>query len=673
MDSDRKPRSILLLAGLFLVYGFSAYFGLKFSAINKFSALVWLPSGIAFAAMVISGRWVWPAVFFSAFAVNYYTGAPFAAAIGIAAGNTLEGVAAASLCSTSRGFRVSLDRLSDVIKLISASVVCTLISASIGVTSLWLNGTLSGPQVLDSWTQWWAGDALGAMSITPLLLTLSRRDSFQRLSWSNAGIFEKIAFAVILFGLSFAVLSGSPFLVTLIGLRAVYILVPMLLWGAMRFGQRGAAVVTFTICLFAAWNTAHGIGPFIDQSFVANLLNLFVFVVTIAITGMFVGSVVSERESERQVAEFANSAKSEFLANMSHEIRTPLGAVIGFSELVADPEISDEKRGDYLAAIHRNGEALTNLINDILDLSRIEAGKVTVHVTEAAVAEVVKDVQVVLAKKAEEKKIDIKVVIDGSVPEIISTDAMRLRQILINLLGNAIKFTQHGSVSLTVQRDRQTLLFTVQDTGVGIRQEDIEKLFKSFSQADTSFKRRHGGTGLGLVLARRLAQLLGGDVVLKETALGVGSTFILTIDIGAESLESLERTSKTSGDEQSLRGLSILLAEDLLDNQVMISQILQLVGAKVDMAQNGKEAVEKALKGRYDVILMDLQMPVMDGYEATASLRQSGYHGKIIAVTAYALENEKQRCLESGFDGHIAKPVRRAELVGNLQQFLLKC
>jgi CheY-like chemotaxis protein len=285
--------------------------------------------------------------------------------------------------------------------------------------------------------------------------------------------------------------------------------------------------------------------------------------------------------------------------------------------------------------------------------------------------EVLTDTKTLLDLQASDKGISLDVTVDDAIPEKIKTDPLRLRQILINIVGNAIKFTSKGSVKLHIKMSmvngRQMLTFVVTDTGLGIRPDQINKLFAPFSQADVSTKRKYGGTGLGLVLSKRFANLLGGDVVLSESTPDKGSTFTITIDPGAvvnSSAQSQMAKLNDSG-KSGLRldGIRVLLAEDSIDNQTLVTRFLKLAGASVDIASDGKEATQKAKSDHYDVLLMDLQMPVMDGYEATSQLRREGYQGKIVALTAHALSEERDRCLKSGFDDHISKPVNRDLLI----------
>lgn len=380
----------------------------------------------------------------------------------------------------------------------------------------------------------------------------------------------------------------------------------------------------------------------------------------------------------KQAAESANQAKSAFLANMSHEIRTPLGAVLGFSELLTGPDASTSEKVSFVAAIKRNGELLSKIINDILDLSKVEAGRLEAERRAVAVDDIISDISL-LGLMASEKGIELNVSCEANVPKIIETDPMVIKQVLMNIVGNSIKFTERGSVNvklklLHVSGGRHQLAFAITDTGQGIDKDQVDKLFQPFSQADISTRRKFGGTGLGLVLAKRMSNLLGGDVVLTETVPGKGSTFTITIDPGSPfdfSSEGLREEIKVQippGAESGtkLNGLRVLLAEDSADNQILVGRFLRMAGALVEMAENGEVAIEKMRHNKFDVVLMDLQMPLMDGYEATTELRRQGYQTPIIALTAHALNQERTRCLASGFDEHISKPIDRHTLVNGI-------
>jgi PAS domain S-box-containing protein len=390
--------------------------------------------------------------------------------------------------------------------------------------------------------------------------------------------------------------------------------------------------------------------------------------------------IQQELKDARDAAEVANSTKSAFLANMSHEIRTPLGAVLGFSELLLNDDMSASDRHNSVEVIKRNGQLLSNIINDILDLSKVEAGKMEIERIEVPFSEIMKEISSSLSLGASEKGLKLIVGSQGTIPNYIKTDPLRLRQILLNIVGNAIKFTQRGSVQVTFQMINVDgdlkLAFIVKDTGEGIQPEQINRLFVPFSQADASTTRKFGGTGLGLVLSKKLANSLGGDIVLTETTPGKGSTFTITIDPGEVNLEveskSQYQFSNMAATKEglSLSPLNILLVDDSLDNQLLITRILKKAGAAVTTASNGREGYEQALNGSYDVVLMDLQMPEMDGYEATKLLRNNSYKKPIIALTAHAMKEERERSLKSGFDNHITKPIDQKLLINTLSSYV---
>ncbi len=371
-------------------------------------------------------------------------------------------------------------------------------------------------------------------------------------------------------------------------------------------------------------------------------------------------------------AERANLSKTQFLANMSHEIRTPIGAILGFTDLMKNPANAPEENLNYMGIVERNSQQLLRLIDDILDLSKVEAGKMTIEQIEFSFAEMLTDFIAVMAFKAGEKGIGFQFDVESKVPDILYTDPVRLRQILTNTVGNALKFTDKGSVEFCVHYEEPCLKFVVKDTGVGISKEQQSRLFQPFAQADTSTTRKFGGTGLGLVLSRRLSENLGGKLELQESDPHFGSTFVIVINspllphaklVGKEALVYSATQPRTLNRSRALTGLKVLLVEDSPDNQILITTYLRKEGAKIKVASDGLQGVEAALSGNYDVLLMDIQMPLLDGYEATRSLREKGYAKPIIALTAHAMIEERNKCLEAGFDDFLTKPIRREHLV----------
>ena len=397
--------------------------------------------------------------------------------------------------------------------------------------------------------------------------------------------------------------------------------------------------------------------------------------------------IKTEREILRakEEAESASLAKTQFLANVSHEIRTPLSAIIGFSELLLNPSQSADDRLQSASTIHRNGRQLLHLINEILDISKVESGKMELEDTETRLLDLLQEMTSLFELKAREKGLHFEIAVDGKgVPSVVRTDPMRLRQILVNMIANAVKFTEKGSVRVALKKEGTQLLFRVRDTGCGVPEESRSRLFQPFSQADSSTSRRFGGTGLGLVLSKRFAESLGGDVMLMDSGES-GSVFEARIQchaVGETLLGSgILRQGRTplapvlEPDQGALNGCSILLVDDAVDNQILISRFLKMAGARVEIAGGGFEAVQKAgpvEDSRFDLVLMDIQMPGMDGYEATRTLRDRGWVKPIIALTAHALKSEREKCLEAGFDDHFTKPIDRMKLMSCLSAWLKK-
>jgi len=386
-----------------------------------------------------------------------------------------------------------------------------------------------------------------------------------------------------------------------------------------------------------------------------------------------------ELQDARIQAEAASRTKSEFLANMSHEIRTPLTAILGYADLLRDdPSMPPDRRAETIDTIRSAGEHLLVVINDILDLSKIEAGKMSVERVPTALTSILHEVASIARPRAAGKGVNLTTTLASPVPDSILSDPTRLRQILLNLAGNAAKFTEAGSVTITVAEDRQspgpTLVIDVEDTGPGMTPEQAGKLFQSFSQADASVTRRHGGTGLGLTISRRLAALMGGEVTLDRTEPGKGSRFRVRLPLepapGALIVDQLDAvTGKTSKPlPRALLTLvgRILLAEDGPDNQRLIAHHLRKAGATVDVADNGRIALEMITNnppGTYDLLLTDMQMPEMDGYTLARTLRSRSNDIPIVALTAHVMAEDRQRCLDAGCNDYASKPIDKNNLL----------
>jgi signal transduction histidine kinase/CheY-like chemotaxis protein len=409
----------------------------------------------------------------------------------------------------------------------------------------------------------------------------------------------------------------------------------------------------------------------------------------------------------REKAEAAATSMSLFLANMSHEIRTPMTAILGFAEVLSEEQANPADQSFAIGAIRRSSENLLTIINDILDLSKIEAGGMGVEIVPCAPLSIIQDVVALMQVQALAGGLELFMELKAPVPEMIETDPTRLRQILINLIGNAIKFTKHGGVKVVVDLTKEKLepridqdssdappadirlRIQVMDTGIGINDAQRNRLFQRFTQADPSTTRRFGGTGLGLTISRHFSRMLGGNIT-SSSEVGLGSVFTVEIGIGNAAPHEmvsilppyphekvnlkLKNGAASNNPKQSKKEITVLVAEDGEDNQRLIVHHLSRAGMKVIVANNGLEAVNLAVAAQKqsrapDVILMDMQMPIMDGYEATLKLREIGWRGAIVAITAHAMTGDRERCTQAGCDDYLTKPINSKALIQTVQKF----
>ena len=405
---------------------------------------------------------------------------------------------------------------------------------------------------------------------------------------------------------------------------------------------------------------------------------------------------ISERKRSEQnlklAHEITNRTKSEFLANMSHEIRTPLTAILGFADILGESGTVDqtpERRMQIIDTIKNAGAHLLTVVNDILDLSKIEAGKLTPEIVDAQLVNLLCEVEKLMLQSAADKGLMLSIVNSSLLPERILCDPTRLRQILMNLVGNAIKFTEKGTVRITAgieDQDQQSqLVIDVADTGAGMTPEQVQGLFRPFGQADSSVTRKHGGTGLGLVICRRLANILGGDVTLVYSEIGKGSCFRIALPFehvaGSSMIKTL--TAKTANEEPKPTAVAlklsgrILLAEDGVDNQRLFAFLIRKAGATIETADNGRIALDmldqaEAAGTPYDMLLTDMQMPEMDGYSLASILRGRGSRLPIVALTAHAMADDRKKCIDAGCDDYVAKPVDKTNLIATIAAWMGK-
>jgi PAS domain S-box-containing protein len=389
----------------------------------------------------------------------------------------------------------------------------------------------------------------------------------------------------------------------------------------------------------------------------------------------------------QQQADAANIAKTNFLANMSHEIRTPLNSILGFSELMLCPEQTEEERWEHLHTILKNGRTLVKIIDEILDISKVETGHLEMDMAEVDTCNFFGQLKSLLEVQARERGLNLGFHFKSPIPSKIMTDHTRFHQILVNIIGNSLKFTETGKVELEVTWKEEPdaplskgkLHCRIVDTGIGIDESEAQKLFQPFAQVDGSRTRKFGGTGLGLALSRRLARALGGDVFIQESIKDKGSVFVVEIAAAAAEDAAWVTTFEKTFDESAvistknftgqLKDVQVLVVDDSVDNRNLITHFLKAAGAKVECAVDGVEGVKKAMENDFQIVLMDIQMPNLDGYKATAELRQRGYKKPIVALTAHAIKQERLNSISAGCDDHLTKPIDRKTLIESVCKF----
>ncbi|GAA3446570.1 hybrid sensor histidine kinase/response regulator [Planomonospora venezuelensis] len=780
------------VAALAALYAVAAKAAFALAAVHTVISPVWLPSGLAVAAVVLCGHRAVPAVLLGAFVFNASTGLPLWVAALIASGNALEAAGAGWLLRRT-GFRRSAGRVRDVLALaVPAGLGATAAGAGVGVAALWAGGVVPAADLVSSWVLWWFGDAIGVLTLTPVLLA-AWAHRHRRPRPGRGRVAEAVLLALALPVVTWPVL----------GAGRLTLVVPVLLWAAIRFRLVGASLASLFTSAVVIYAAARGVGPFVQPSFQGTLLTTQNYTMVLIATSMLVAAIITEREQatsalhaqqertrsiiatardpffgfdgdgvvtdwnrsaettfgwsaqeaigrpltglivpaevyherfrsamtaaedrmevlarhrdgrelpvevtiwsvesvgrsrfnafarditerkqfERDLATARDRAleasrlKSQFLATMSHEIRTPMNAVIGLAAvLLAGPLGADQRR--QLQGILTAGQTLLAIINDILDLSKIEADQLVLEEADFAPGALVRDVIGLLSGTAGAKGLTLTGSCGPELPALLRGDATRIRQILLNLVDNAVKFTPHGGVTVRAgltgvdPEGTAEVVIEVTDTGIGIPGDKQESLFDPFVQADASTTREYGGTGLGLAISRRLARAMGGDLRVSSRP-GRGSTFTCTIRLAQASAAGPPADDGGTA-AAPVRRSRLLLVEDNELNQMAAMEVLTLLGYHADLATNGQEAIAMAERTQYQAILMDCQMPVMDGYTATTVLRRR--EGKerrtpVIALTAGAFAEDRQRCLAAGMDDFIAKPFDCDELASTIARW----
>jgi signal transduction histidine kinase len=678
----RAPSSATFVAGqlaFVLVYWLAAQLGFTLAFSVRQVSPVWPPTGIALAVLLLFGRRWWPGLAAGAFLANVSSAEPTLTALGVALGNTLEAVAGAALLER-LGFDRRLGRVRDVMALLGAALSATTISATVGVTALAWSGLVPAEERVSTWVVWWVGDVMGALVVTPLLLT----PATARLRR------ERLPETALLFALLIAVGIGvfvSPPTAEGIAPPLEYLVFPLVIWAAIRCGRREVALAVALVSVFAIVGAVHDRGPFAHGGLTARLVFLQLFMGVVTMTGLTLSAVVAERgrsEEERaallrkeraaregseaayELVRRANTTKDDFLAVLSHELRTPLTPILGWTRLLRDEVLDEPTRQRALEVIERNARLQVRLVEELLDASRIVAGKMKLERQRVDLGVVAASAFDMVQEAAAAKPLDLHVHLPET-PAFVWGDAERLQQVVANLLSNAVKFTPpRGRVELAVETGPGEAIVRVRDDGEGIESAFLPQIFAPFTQWDTGTRRAHGGLGLGLSIVRHIVDRHGGSVHAESDGKGRGTTMTVRLPSTGATLVPAAAEGPIAAPMPRLDAVRILLVEDDGDARELIREVLRGAGAEVRTAEGVDEALAALVSWPAEVLVSDLAMPGRDGLDLIRSVRAAGAacEGLVaVLLTAYAGDEERRQSSEAGYDAHVAKPVHPVELV----------
>ena len=680
---------LLKLIGLAAIYFLGGQVGWLFPDAFYTITPLWLPGGVGLVFIYFLGYRYFPAVWIGLFLLNLLHGGvdrEFAALTATA--STLATLTAVVLLRN-RDFHPSLNRVRDLFPLVFSVAILTSLSALGGALAVFNFTNSDELEFFRVFFTWWVGEGIGALIVGSLGFVWAANPGFNRQRRLELG-----CLVVGVIGISILCFynDGTDWVNRL---QFSFIIFPSLVWAALRFGPHGTTLATLLVGVIALLGTVQGYGVFSFADPAQNLFLLQSYLAVISLTGLVLSSASIEqsdnefalREANEQLeqsvqsfsstakeARKANQKKSEFLALMSHELRNPLNGVVGFTSLLMNTDLTRAQR-DHIAMIHSSGETLLGMIDEILDFNRIDSSRPDIKETPFSLRRLIGDVADIFRLQSDRKGVALSVDYPDNVGDFFSGDHQRIRQVLNNLVGNAVKFTERGSVEIRLAEEpladpedqgRVGVRMAVIDTGIGIEKEEAARLFAPFSQANQSIASRFGGTGLGLVIAKNLTDALGGSLTL-ESQPGRGTTFFFMVpmmrsDAGAVVAEETEMNSRHFLSRfEEIPARRILVAEDNSTNQRVVQQLLERLGHEAVVVRDGREALDALKKETFDLLLLDIRMPGIDGYAVTQAVREGkcGLEKRsmpIVAVTAHAMAEDREKTREAGMDGHLTKP-----------------
>jgi signal transduction histidine kinase/ActR/RegA family two-component response regulator len=668
---SRRFFGLPLIGILTVVYFIAGKFGLMLASLHASASPVWPPAGIALAALLVIGYRAWPAILVGAFLVNVTTAGNFATSFGIATGNTLEAVCGAWLVNRFAGGRSVFDRPQGVFKFALAAATSTVISPAFGVTSLALGGFADWANYGAIWLTWWLGDTTGDLVFAPLIILWSVASKRR---WNSREAIEGGVLLVLLFALSELVFGGWV-TISARNYPIAFICGPVVIWMAFRFTQRETAIGIFILSAIAILGTLRGFGPFVGGTENQSLLGLQCWTAVLTVTAMALSAGMAERRrveeelhQQKAIVEAANRTKDHFLAMLSHELRTPLTPVISALEALETEPAQTGDAKTALAMIRRNIELETQLIDDLLDFTRIAKDKLQLRFAPVDAHLAISNVVEICRVEAKSKNLRVHLNLRAN-RHCVAADAAKFQQIIWNLLKNAIKFTpEDGEISISSSNPAsEVLTISVRDTGIGVEPEVMQRIFDPFEQGNRSFERRFGGLGLGLAISKSLAQAHGGTLTAQSDGHNSGSTFLLSLQtiLPAEALTVPASTSE----ETSRQRLKILLVDDHQDTCAALEKLLVRRGHLVAATHDVRSAMETAVRNQFDLLISDVALPDGTGMELMMQLRaMSGIPG--IAISGFGNNGDIERSLEAGFSEHLIKPVQLEKLEAAIERAL---